>query len=48
MYIWMFSINKDVYYGRTWDEFIEFLNRLELFNDKKKIVFVHNLSFEFQ
>ena len=48
MYIWMFSINKDVYYGRTWEEFIEFLNRLELFNDKKKIVFVHNLSFEFQ
>ena len=25
MYIWMFSINDKVYYGRTWDEFIEFL-----------------------
>lgn len=48
MYIWMFSINELVYYGRTWEEFIQFLNLLE---DStcgiKKYVFVHNLSFEF-
>lgn len=48
MYVWQFSINEDVYYGRTWDEFKLFLNRLEANDDNKKIVFVHNLSFEFQ
>ena len=48
MYIWQFSINSDVYYGRTWLEFKLFLNRLEENCDKMKYVFVHNLSFEFQ
>lgn len=48
MYIWMFGINNKVYYGRTWDEFIEFLNRLEDGNKQLKIVHVHNLAFEFQ
>ena len=48
MYVWQFSINDQVYYGRTWDEFKLFLNRLEANDDTKKIVFVHNLSFEFQ
>ena len=27
MYIWQFSINEDVYFGRTWAEFKLFLNR---------------------
>ena len=48
MYIWMFSINEIVYYGRTWDELKIFLNKLELFVPSKKILFIHNLSFEFQ
>ena len=48
MYVWQFSINDTVYYGRTWDEFRSFLDRLEENCDKPKIVFVHNLSFEFQ
>ena len=48
MYVWQFSINEDVYYGRTWSEFKLFLNRLELNDDTRKIVFIHNLSFEFQ
>lgn len=48
MYIWQFSINDQVYYGRTWEEFRLFLNRLEDNCDKRKIIFVHNLSFEFQ
>ena len=48
MYIWQFSINRDVYYGRTWEEFIEFLNILDEKCPYKKIVFVHNLSYEFQ
>lgn len=48
LYVWQFSINEDVYYGRTWGEFKMFLNRLEANDDTRKIVFVHNLSFEFQ
>ena len=28
MYIWQFSINDEVYYGRTWDEFNSFLDLL--------------------
>ena len=49
MYIWMFSINETVYYGRTWDEFKEFLNIV--FGESTsftKIIFIHNLSFEFE
>ena len=48
MYIWMFSINDTVYYGRTWDELKEFLQVLDDNIPEKKIVFIHNLSYEFQ
>lgn len=51
MYIWMFSINEMVFYGRTWEELYQFLKRIEIFTASeniKKIVYVHNLSFEFQ
>ena len=48
MYIWMFSINEEVYYGRTWEELKSFLLRLDYYNTNKKIVFIHNLAFEFQ
>ena len=49
MYIWMFGINDEVYYGRTWDELKEFFQRLNSqTNNHVKIIHVHNLSFEFQ
>lgn len=48
MYIWQFSINDIVYYGRTWDELKWFISRLDYYNTNKKIVFIHNLAFEFQ
>ena len=48
MYIWMFSINDIVYYGRTWQDLKEFLDLLEENVPEKKIVFIHNLSYEFQ
>lgn len=48
MYIWQFSINDVVYYGRTWEEFEMFLKRLEENVPELKIIYVHNLSFEFQ
>lgn len=44
-----FGINETIYYGRTWEELKHFIERLEWFGTRdKKIVFVHNLSFEFQ
>ena len=48
MYIWMFSINDTVYYGRTWEELKEFWKWLDDYIPQKKIVFIHNLSYEFQ
>lgn len=49
MYIWMFGINNVVYYGRTFSDLYNFLNRIEFYTtNNKKIVYVHNLSFEFQ
>ena len=48
MYVWQFGINDTVYYGRTWNEFIEFLRMIDNYCTFKKIIFVHNLSFEFQ
>ena len=48
MYIWQFSINDIVYYGRTWDELQIFLTKININSPYKKIVFIHNLSYEFQ
>ena len=48
MYIWMFGINDSVYYGRTWNEFKEFLLMIEEHVPDKKILYIHNLGFEFQ
>ena len=51
MYIWQFAFLKgnDIYavYGRTWDEFKRFFS---LINEGKlvNLIFVHNLSYEFQ
>ena len=48
MYVWQFSINADVYYGRTWPEFVEFLTALKSNIQGRMIIYVHNLGFEFQ
>lgn len=48
MYEWTFSINEDVYYGRTWEQLKIFIDKLEYFNPHNKILFIHNLAFEFQ
>ncbi len=49
MYIWMFSINEQVYYGRTWSELRAFLLRIEYYGTyEKKFVYVHNLPYEFE
>ena len=52
MYHWQFCLNKLVVFGRTWQEYFEFLNRLKdalgIELEKRLVVWVHNLSFEFQ
>lgn len=48
MYIWMFGINDTVYYGRTWNEFKDFIKLLDKNVSELKYIYVHNLSFEFQ
>ncbi len=52
MYVWQVAINGYTIIGRTWDEFIELCNylheKLYLSPDKRLIVWVHNLSMEFQ
>lgn len=52
MYIWQFGLNGVCFIGRTWTEFLIFQNYVEMIfstNEKKRlIVYVHNLSYEFQ
>jgi hypothetical protein len=52
MYIWQLGINGAVILGRTWGEFITVMNRLserlELTAKKRLVIYVHNLSYEFQ
>lgn len=52
MYIWQFGIDGIVIYGRTWDEFLDMLNQLvdylDLSAQRRIIIYVHNLGYEFQ
>ena len=55
MYLWGFGIGDDgkhLYYGRTWDELIIFLNNLSnelgLHENRILVCYVHNLAYEFQ
>lgn len=45
-YIWQFSCDGVVYYGRELRDFIKLLNDLP--KDVESIIWVHNLSYEFQ
>lgn len=51
MYIWQFQLEDKTIIGRTWEDFLEFLRKLSRTAERRKqtiIVYVHNLSFEFQ
>ena len=52
MYQWQFCIDDKVIMGRTWDEFLELLEKLRknlgLSQAHYFVVYVHNLPFEFQ
>ena len=52
MYHWQMKIGGAVVYGRTWEEWVELMQELsdwlELSEEKRLVVYVHNLSYEFQ
>lgn len=51
MYVWQFACDMTVCMGRTWSEYVEFINKLTQTikcEGRKLVVYVHNLSFEFQ
>lgn len=52
MYIWQFSLENYVIYGRTWEQYFEFIEKLKnignITPETQLIIWVHNLSFEFQ
>lgn len=52
MYIWQFGIGNLVTTGRTWEQFLDFLSILRkilgLNNERRLVIYVHNLPYEFQ
>lgn len=50
MYIWQYQFGSYTIIGRSWDEWMEFLLKVmeQLPADVKVVIYVHNLSFEFQ
>lgn len=52
MYVWQFGINGKIIMGRYWHEFFDMLKVIEktlhLCEKRRLIVYVHNLSYEFQ
>lgn len=52
MYIWSFNINGITIIGRTWSEFIHMLEEISMYytltTNTIMIIYVHNLSYEFQ
>ena len=52
MYVWQLAINGRTIIGRTWEEFIYVCNKIseymKLKDDRRIIIWVHNLAFEFQ
>lgn len=47
MYVWQLGINEQVYFGRTWEELKQFLSIINKLNSDRKIIWIHNASFEF-
>lgn len=52
MYIWQVCIEGNVVFGRRWEELQEFMQKVvdayKLTEGERVVVYVHNLSFEFQ
>lgn len=52
-YIWQFGIGiNNVFYGRTWGELLDFFSDIQewlgLNENKRLVIYVHNLGYEFQ
>lgn len=53
-YVWAFGLGdgNDIYYGRTWEELNNLIQKLanhfQLFDERRLIIYVHNLGYEFQ
>lgn len=51
MYIWQFQLGKDVtIIGREWKDFLALMKQISqsIDSDERLVIYVHNLSFEFQ
>lgn len=52
MYIWQFAINDNIIYSRFWTDFLRLIekleNKLNTSENLRLIIYVHNLSYEFQ
>lgn len=50
MYTWAMQLNDITLVGRTWDEWLGFMNQLRLYllEGEYLVIWVHNLSYEFQ
>lgn len=47
MYIWMICINGKTFYHWEWDKFRDFAEYLAAYSDRRVVIWVHNLSYEF-
>lgn len=47
VYIWTLAINNEVVYGREISDFFKFWKKYSLINSGRKIVYVHNLGYDF-
>lgn len=52
MYVWQLGINGYIILGRTWETFLKVVNyisdTLKLNENRRLVIYIHNLSFEFQ
>ena len=50
MYIWQMQIENITIIGRTWEEWLDLLERIEsvLDEDEYLVIYIHNASYEFQ
>lgn len=52
MYVWQFSLDGQYYWGRTWEEFSELLDKIKEtwglnWETRQSTIFVHNLAYEY-
>ena len=48
MYIWQCAIENNVFYGRTTNDLLDFIEELEEVCPAYKFIYIHNQAFEFQ